>query len=70
MRDALEIIRELAPDLEVEGEMHGDVALSNVARESAFPNATIEGQANLMVMPNVDAANAAGSPVSSSSSVS
>ena len=59
MRDALALIEELAPDLEVDGEMHGDVALSEAARETAFPNARLKGQANLLVMPNVDSANIA-----------
>ena len=59
MRDALALIEELAPDLEVEGEMHGDLALSEAARETAFPNARLDGQANLLVMPNLDSANIA-----------
>ena len=57
MREALGIIRDLAPDLEIEGEMHGDVALSDLARQETFPNARLKGQANLLVMPNLDAAN-------------
>ena len=59
MREALVIIRESAPDLAVEGEMHGDVALSEVARQEAMPNARMEGQANILVMPNLDSANIA-----------
>ena len=59
MREALAIIRECAPDLAVEGEMHGDVALSEVARREALPNARMEGQANILVMPNLDSANIA-----------
>ena len=59
MREALAIIRELSPDLDIEGEMHGDVALSEMAREEAFPSARIKGPANLLVMPNLDAANIA-----------
>jgi len=59
MREALVIIREHLPDLDIEGEMHGDVALSEMARDEAFPNAHIKGQANLLVMPNLDAANIA-----------
>ena len=59
MREALAIINELAPDLEVEGEMHGDTALSEVLREATFPNSRLKGQANLLVMPNLDAANIA-----------
>ena len=59
MRDALAIIQNDAPDLDVEGEMHGDAALSDVVREEAFPDAQFKGQANLLVMPNLDAANIA-----------
>ena len=59
MREALALINELAPDLEVEGEMHGDTALSEVLREATFPNSRLKGQANLLVMPNLDAANIA-----------
>ncbi|MEE2979925.1 MAG: NADP-dependent malic enzyme [Pseudomonadota bacterium] len=59
MREALVLINELAPDLEVEGEMHGDTALSEVLREATFPNSRLKGQANLLVMPNLDAANIA-----------
>ena len=59
MREALALINELAPDLEVEGEMHGDAALSEVLRESTFPNSRLKGQANLLIMPNLDAANIA-----------
>ena len=59
MRDALAIINELDPNLEVDGKMHGDAALSEVLRESTFPNSKLKGQANLLVMPNLDAANIA-----------
>jgi malate dehydrogenase (oxaloacetate-decarboxylating)(NADP+) len=59
MREALAIINELDPDLEVEGEMHGDAALSEVLRDETFPNSKLKGQANLLVMPNLDAANIA-----------
>ena len=59
MREALALIGELAPDLEIEGEMHGDVALSELLRETTFPNSRLKGQANLLIMPNLDAANIA-----------
>jgi malate dehydrogenase (oxaloacetate-decarboxylating)(NADP+) len=59
MRTALALIRERAPNLEVEGEMHGDAALSEEIRMRAFPNARMKGQANLLVMPTLDAANIA-----------
>jgi malate dehydrogenase (oxaloacetate-decarboxylating)(NADP+) len=59
MRDALEILRTAAPDLEVDGEMHADAALSESIREAILPNSRLSGQANLLVMPNVDAANIA-----------
>ena len=57
MREALAILHERAPYLEVEGEMHGDAALSEDIRERIFPNSRLKGQANLLVMPNLDAAN-------------
>jgi malate dehydrogenase (oxaloacetate-decarboxylating)(NADP+) len=57
MREALAIIRERAPDLEIEGEMHGDAALSESLRNTAFPNSRLTGDANLLIMPTLDAAN-------------
>jgi len=57
MRAALELIRERMPDLEVEGEMHGDAALSEEVRKVTFPNSRLKGEANLLVMPTLDAAN-------------
>jgi len=57
MRDALAIIRERAPQLEVEGEMHMDVALMEDMRQRIFPNSRLSGRANLLVLPNLDAAN-------------
>jgi malate dehydrogenase (oxaloacetate-decarboxylating)(NADP+) len=57
MRDALALLREQAPDLEVEGEMHGDAALSETVRRAAFPNSRLNGDANLLIMPTLDAAN-------------
>ncbi len=57
MREALAILHERAPYLEVEGEMHGDAALSETIRARIFPNSRLKGQANLLIMPNLDAAN-------------
>ncbi len=57
MSEALKIIRALAPDLEVEGEMQGDVALNEEIRNRVFPNSQLEGVANLLVLPNLGAAN-------------
>ncbi|MCX8085303.1 MAG: NADP-dependent malic enzyme [Rhodocyclaceae bacterium] len=57
MRKALELIHSQAPDLEVEGEMHGDAALDPEIRRQVFPNAQLTGPANLLVMPTLDAAN-------------
>jgi malate dehydrogenase (oxaloacetate-decarboxylating)(NADP+) len=59
MRAALELIRARAPQLEVEGEMHGDAALSEEIRQQVFPPSKLKGQANLLVMPTLDAANIA-----------
>jgi malate dehydrogenase (oxaloacetate-decarboxylating)(NADP+) len=57
MRDALALVRERAPDLEIEGEMHGDSAVLEDIRLRLFPNSRLRGQANVLVMPNLDAAN-------------
>ena len=57
MRDALSIMRERAPDLEVDGEMHGDSALDPDLRKLIMPRSTLTGGANLLVMPGIDAAN-------------
>ncbi|MBI3140278.1 MAG: NADP-dependent malic enzyme [Rhodocyclales bacterium] len=59
MQRALRLLWERAPDLEVEGEMHGDAALSGEVRSQVFPNARLKGEANLLVMPTLDAANIA-----------
>jgi malate dehydrogenase (oxaloacetate-decarboxylating)(NADP+) len=59
MRAALEIIRCDAPDLEIDGEMHGDTALDSAFRKKMMPDTTLNGDANLLVMPNIDAANIA-----------
>ncbi len=57
MRRTLTLLREQAPWLEVDGEMHGDMALDGAARKALMPRATLKGDANLLVLPNIDAAN-------------
>jgi malate dehydrogenase (oxaloacetate-decarboxylating)(NADP+) len=57
MRRALEILRERAPKLEIEGEMQADTAWDDELRHRMFPNSMLKGRANLFVMPNLDAAN-------------
>lgn len=59
MRETLAILRERAPDLEVDGEMHGDCALDQKLRDQLVPDGTLKGEANLLVCPNIDAANIA-----------
>lgn len=59
MRQTLALLQERAPWLEVDGEMHGDVALDGAAREVLMPHSTLHGDANLLVLPNIDAANIA-----------
>jgi malate dehydrogenase (oxaloacetate-decarboxylating)(NADP+) len=59
MQRALELIRSLAPELEIDGEMHGDSALSEEIRLRVFPRTRLRGEANLLVMPTLDAANIA-----------
>jgi malate dehydrogenase (oxaloacetate-decarboxylating)(NADP+) len=59
MRQALEAIRALAPELEVEGEMKPDLAINIARREWTFPYSTLKDTANLLIMPTVDAANIA-----------
>ncbi|TDR31174.1 NADP-dependent malic enzyme [Hydromonas duriensis] len=59
MRATYNILRKIAPNLEVDGEMHGDVALDVVMRKEIMPNSTLKGEANLLVLPNIDAANIA-----------
>ena len=59
MRAALELIRSLAPDLEIEGEMHGDAALNAELRLANFPRSRLKEEANLLIMPTLDAANIA-----------
>ncbi|MCG5547316.1 NADP-dependent malic enzyme [Halorhodospira halochloris] len=57
MRQALELIQDRDSSLEVEGEMHGDAAISEEVRRRLFPEAQLFGQANLLIMPGLDAAN-------------
>jgi len=59
MQRALALLQERAPQLEVEGEMHGDAALSEEIRLKVFPSSRFKGEANLLVMPTLDAANIA-----------
>jgi malate dehydrogenase (oxaloacetate-decarboxylating)(NADP+) len=59
MRRTLALLREQAPWLEVDGEMHGDIALDAEARSKVMPDSTLHGEANLLVLPNIDAANIA-----------
>src|SRR6185312_4375555 len=59
MREALALIQERAPWLEVDGEMHGDTALDAPYRAELMPRSTLTGEANLLVCPNIDAANIA-----------
>lgn len=59
MAQARQLIEMRAPGLEVDGEMHGDAALSQAIRERAFPDCRLKGEANLLIMPNLDAANIA-----------
>ncbi len=57
MKRAVTMIKQRAPDLHVDGEMHADAALSEVIRDLALPESTLDGEANLLVMPNIDAAH-------------
>ncbi|MGO4194375.1 NADP-dependent malic enzyme [Rhizobium sp. YAF28] len=57
MRNALQLVREAAPDLEVDGEMHGESAISEELRRRVMPHTTLHDEANLLVFPNLDAAN-------------
>jgi malate dehydrogenase (oxaloacetate-decarboxylating)(NADP+) len=57
MRETLGVLRDRAPWLEVDGEMHGDLALDGAARDVIMPHCTLAGDANLLVLPNIDAAN-------------
>jgi len=57
MREALALVQERAPELEIDGEMQGDAALNEGLRHQTMPDSTLKGQANLLIMPNVEAAN-------------
>jgi malate dehydrogenase (oxaloacetate-decarboxylating)(NADP+) len=59
MRAALALLHERLPELEVDGEMHGDCALDETARRANLPDSTLQGSANLLVCPNLDSANIA-----------
>lgn len=57
MREALAIFQRMAPDIEADGEMHGDAALSETIRRKNLQDTTLGGEANVLVCPNIDAAN-------------
>jgi len=57
MRQVLDLLRARAPWLEVDGEMHGDAALDDHTRKLIMPHSSLAGDANLLVLPNIDAAN-------------
>jgi malate dehydrogenase (oxaloacetate-decarboxylating)(NADP+) len=57
MREALALVQQRAPWLEIDGEMHGDAALDAAHRREIMPRSTLTGEANLLVMPDMDAAN-------------
>ncbi len=57
MRETLALLQQQAPWLEVDGEMHGDTALDGAYRKTIMPNSALTGEANLLVLPNIDAAN-------------
>jgi malate dehydrogenase (oxaloacetate-decarboxylating)(NADP+) len=59
MREALQLLLERAPGLEVDGEMQADTALSQIIRDKVLPGSRFEGEANVLIMPNLDAANIA-----------
>jgi malate dehydrogenase (oxaloacetate-decarboxylating)(NADP+) len=59
MRDTLALVQAQAPWLEIDGEMHGDTALDAHYRSELMPRSTLTGEANLLVLPNIDAANIA-----------
>ncbi|RQH05828.1 NADP-dependent malic enzyme [Paraburkholderia dinghuensis] len=59
MRSVLKLVSEQAPDLEIDGEMHGDCALDESLRERILPQSRLKGAANLLVCPNVDSGNIA-----------
>ena len=57
MRDTLALLREKAPWMEVDGEMHGDAALDTKVRRAVIPDSALKGEANLLVFPNMESAN-------------
>ena len=59
MANALQVIRERCPDLEIDGEMHADSAMSQLVRDQALPSSTLKGRANLLIFPSLPAANIA-----------
>ncbi|RTZ40725.1 NADP-dependent malic enzyme [Candidimonas sp. SYP-B2681] len=59
MKTALELVRERDPGLEIDGEMHGDCALNEELRKRIMPSTTLQGEANLLICPNVDSGNIA-----------
>jgi len=59
MRATLELVKQLDPTLEIDGEMHGDTALDSKLRHAIMPDSTLTGDANLLVAPNIDSANIA-----------
>ncbi len=59
MREAVELIVQRRPDIAVDGEMQADTALSEAIREKVLPDARFKGEANVLIMPNLDAANIA-----------
>ncbi len=67
MRQALKLIRQKAPELMVDGEMQADAALSAIKRAERMPDSTLEGEANLLIMPNLDAGNITSNALKSTS---
>jgi len=59
MQEALAIVREREPELEIDGEMHGDCALDESLRRRILPSTSLHGEANLLICPNVDSGNIA-----------
>ncbi len=59
MRAALALVQQQAPNLEIDGEMHGDAALDAKLRAKIMPQSTLKGDANMVVMPNIESANIA-----------
>ena len=57
MRTARELFARMAPDIESDGELHGDAALSESVREASLMDSTLHGEANVLICPNLDAAN-------------